>query len=281
MKFIKETSFECQLMQRHQIRFTTTLIASFDINYDVVPYTQVNSADESVVKDLCELHGMDYESLFGPFESECNSKTLGTNMATCVESSTTEFNIVTCVNAANPSDRCSMFPLKTNIFSQLPVLSSDKCFDPSTDITAHLQNSATLFLAAPVINKYSGYRRYFKEPPVDSQSKSTVGDMRMICDIRSIELNDEEGDSDDYVDLFCYYEYPNLSSPKKAMSRQHRKSKKSKDKHLGTNPLRIPPKKPNAKRQRKASASLKSFAEAHILESPASLIHSHIKTSGA
>ena len=92
------------------------LCAFFYIDYDVVPYTQVNSAGESVVEDLCELHGMDYESLFGPFESECNSTTLGTNMATCVESSTTEFNIVTCVNAANPSDRCSMFPLKTNIF---------------------------------------------------------------------------------------------------------------------------------------------------------------------
>ena len=46
----------------------------------------------------------------------------------------------------------------------------------------------------------------------------------------------------------------NVSSPKKAKTRQHRKSKKSKDKDLGTNPLPIPPKKPKAEWQRKATA---------------------------
>jgi len=70
----------------------------------------------------------------------------------------------------------------------------------------------------------------------------------------------------------------NVSSPKKAKTRQHRKSKKSKDKDLGTNPLPIPPKKPKAEWQRKATASLKNFAEAPILESPAFLIHSHMKS---
>ena len=70
----------------------------------------------------------------------------------------------------------------------------------------------------------------------------------------------------------------NLSSPNKAKTRQHRKSKKSRDKDLETNPPPTPPKKPKAKWQRKATAALKNFAEAPIPVPPACLIHSHMKT---
>jgi hypothetical protein len=69
----------------------------------------------------------------------------------------------------------------------------------------------------------------------------------------------------------------NLSSPKKAKTRQHRKFKKSKEKVVETDPLRPPLKKPKAKWQRKATtATLKDSAEVPLLVSPAHLTHSHM-----
>jgi len=104
---------------------------------------------------------------------------------------------VTCVNAANLSDHCSIFPLKTNIPSQSPVLLSDKFPDSSTGITAHLQNSATRFSAAPEINGlqkdaalfsvapelniYPGLRRILKGLSLIPQSKSTIDARILPC----------------------------------------------------------------------------------------------------
>ena len=67
----------------------------------------------------------------------------------------------------------------------------------------------------------------------------------------------------------------NLTSPKKAKTRQHRKPKKSKEKEVGIGPLPSPLKKPKAKWQRKATATFKSSAEVPIV-TPAQLIHFHM-----